>query len=104
MERLKLKGCASGHHRLLRALTKYQLFDIREDHLSVHEKVQLAGELEAIPRLMEDKVSSKDMEYLQWEQGSVIPTHAHNSWPHLFVFRPRWREEFSVLPATSGVF
>jgi len=68
MERLKLKGCASGHHRLLRALTKYQLFDIREDHLSVHEKVQLAGELEAIPRLMEDKVSSKDMEYLQWEQ------------------------------------
>ena len=41
--------------------------------------------------------------HLQWEQGSVIPTHAHNSWPHLFVFRPRWREEFSLLSATSSV-
>jgi len=52
----------------VRALTRYQVFAIKEDHLSRHEKVQLVGELDAILRLMADKDANKDIEYLHCEQ------------------------------------
>ena len=61
------KACASGHNRLLRALTKYQLFASEDNHLSPQERVQLAGELEAISRLIADK-DARDIEYLHCEQ------------------------------------